>query len=352
MNRESARNNINPYEKEITVAIEAVRNAAKLCTAVQSEMTPDTIQKKDKSPVTLADFGSQAIVCRILGDSFPTDPIVAEEASAVLRQPENGALLDRLTRHVESVVPGAASDEILTWIDRGGQAKFGERFWTLDPIDGTKGFIRGEQYAISLALIVEGTVKVAVLGCPNLSTGLSHSGDFGAVFAAIRGGGAVQLPQEKGAETEHRIEVSELTDITGTRFCESVEKAHSSHEGSAAVATHLEIEAQPVRLDSQAKYAWVARGDADAYLRLPRSSDYQEKIWDHAGGALIVEEAGGRVTDINGRPLDFGRGATLSKNRGVVASNGRVHDDILEAIRSLGIRRTPLTARQRRRHFS
>ncbi len=59
---------------------------------------------------------------------------------------------------------------------------------------------------------------------------------------------------------------------------------------------------------------------------------YQEKIWDHAAGKFVVEHAGGRVTDVDGRPLDFSVGARLSNNRGVVATDGRFHDEVLQAI--------------------
>ena len=90
-------------------------------------------------------------------------------------------------------------------------------------------------------------------------------------------------------------------------------------------------------MDSQAKYAVVARGEADIYLRLPTRADYREKIWDHAAGALIVAEAGGTVTDIHGRPLEFHHGRELAANRGVIVTNGRLHDRVLEAIRELGI---------------
>ena len=72
---------------------------------------------------------------------------------------------------------------------------------------------------------------------------------------------------------------------------------------------------------------------ADVYLRLPTRADYREKIWDHAAGALIVTEAGGRVTDVDGRPLDFTRGSSLLDNRGVLATNGLLHDRVLKAIR-------------------
>jgi 3'(2'), 5'-bisphosphate nucleotidase len=65
---------------------------------------------------------------------------------------------------------------------------------------------------------------------------------------------------------------------------------------------------------------------------LPTRSDYREKIWDHAAGKFVVEQAGGRVTDVEGRPLDFSHGRRLEHNRGVVATDGRFHDEVVAAV--------------------
>ena len=90
-------------------------------------------------------------------------------------------------------------------------------------------------------------------------------------------------------------------------------------------------------MDSQAKYAVVARGEAEIYLRLPTRADYREKIWDHAAGALIVSEAGGKVTDIAGKPLEFHHGRALDANRGLVVTNGPLHGPVLAALAKAGI---------------
>ncbi len=134
-----------------------------------------------------------------------------------------------------------------------------------------------------------------------------------------------------------RIVVSSRDDPASARFCESVESGHSAQGDSAAVAAALSISSPPLRMDSQAKYAVVARGEADLYLRLPTRADYREKIWDHAAGALIVAEAGGVVSDITGRPLEFNHGHELRSNRGVIVSNGRLHEPVIETVRVLGI---------------
>ena len=88
-------------------------------------------------------------------------------------------------------------------------------------------------------------------------------------------------------------------------------------------------------MDSQAKYGIVSRGDASIYLRLPTKKSYRENIWDHAAGSIIVEEAGGRVTDIQGKPLDFSAGNKLNNNRGIIATNGKLHDLLLEAVQQV-----------------
>ena len=132
--------------------------------------------------------------------------------------------------------------------------------------------------------------------------------------------------------TERAISVTDTTDITQARFCESVEKAHSSQSHSALIAQRLGITEPPFRIDSQCKYAAVARADASIYLRLPTRKDYVEKIWDHAAGWRVIVEAGGQVTDVYGKPLDFSLGRGLANNKGVIVTNGTLHEPVLEAV--------------------
>jgi 3'(2'), 5'-bisphosphate nucleotidase len=336
-NAKKGEQTMSKYAREREIAIKAIADAAIICKKVQAEISPDVLEKKDKSPVTVADFGSQALVCRELGNAFPDDPVIGEEDSRELRLPESAALLQRLLTIVQTVLPSASADEVLGWIDRGGQDTYCERFWTLDPIDGTKGFLRREQYAISLALIEKGEIVLGALCCPNLT---AYDGSDGAIFVAVKGEGSVELPLQaaaQGKSAEKPISVSAETDAARIRTCESVEKAHSSHSDSARIATRLGITADPLRIDSQAKYAAVARGDAEAYLRLPRDGKYREKVWDHAGGVLVVEEAGGKVSDIRGHALDFTHGKTLAHNIGVIVTNGIFHDAIIATVDELKI---------------
>ncbi len=321
-----------PYEKELKVAIEAVRKAARLCRQVQQHLvSADTVEKKDRSPVTIADLGSQAIICRELQEHFPHDPVVGEEEADILRR--NPDLAEKVTALVSEQLGVLTREEVFRAIDHGGgSADFRKRYWTLDPIDGTKGFLRGEQYAIALALVEEGQVVLGVLGLPNffLEPGQADSSQ-GVLFRAVRGEGAFQQLLE--GEEVFPISVDANSDPSRARFTESVESGHASHEEHLAISRVLGITQPPFRMDSQGKYAAVARGDASIYLRLPRSLSYREKIWDHAAGVVVVEEAGGKVTDFRGKTLDFSLGRKLENNIGILVTNGHLHQQALAAIR-------------------
>ncbi|HIK45313.1 MAG TPA: 3'(2'),5'-bisphosphate nucleotidase [Leptolyngbyaceae cyanobacterium M65_K2018_010] len=316
------------YEREKQVAIAAVRQAAGLCENVRQGLIPEAIEKNDKSPVTVADFGAQAIICRALALAFPQDAVVGEEDAADLRQPDMTTPLATVTDQVKQVIPEATREDILTWIDH-GNGQVGSRYWTLDPIDGTKGFLRGDQYAIALALVEKGDLKVGVLACPSLSF---EGGKPGLLLVAVRGEGAVMMPLAGGEPQP--IRVVDSRDGKYFRFVESVEAGHGDQSQQAAIAQSVGITTPSIRMDSQAKYAAIATGQAALYLRLPspQTPDYREKIWDHAAGTLVVQEAGGRVTDMVGQPLDFSRAARFETNRGVVVSNGVIHEAVLQAL--------------------
>ncbi|HES60128.1 MAG: 3'(2'),5'-bisphosphate nucleotidase [Calditrichaceae bacterium] len=311
--------------KIFTTAIKAVSKSAYICKEIQAQLIKeDALTKEDRSPVTIADFASQAIICRTLKAEFPEIPIVGEEDANSLRQKENKILLEKIGKFLT----GWTEEEILDAIDQGnGEAK--GRFWTVDPIDGTKGFLRGEQYAVALALIENGQVQMGILGCPNLNRKQDESG---LIAYAIKGQGAFTADMD--GKNAHPVKVSQNSADELIRFLESVEAAHANHGLQGQIMDALGEKAQSVRFDSQVKYAVLAQGIAEVYLRLPNElkPDYREKIWDHAAGMIIVQEAGGRVTDMFGKNLDFTQGKKLLNNRGIMVSNGLVHDEILELI--------------------
>jgi len=320
------------YEQEKQVAITAVTAAAKLCEQVRREQGSLAIAKPDRSPVTVADFGAQAVICQALGEAFPTDPIIGEENSSLLRSPTMSEQLAMVTQYVQTQIPGATPEQVTNWIDRGsGQAA--SRYWTLDPIDGTKGYVRGDQYAIALALVESGEVKLGILGCPALPLDLAQpDGERGVFFVAVRNQGATMIPFS-GSESRS-IRVTDASQVALRRLARSVVSEHSNPELQDIVAQTAGLTAPPLQLDSQVKYGVVARGEAALYIRLPNplSSEKRQNTWDHAAGAIVVEEAGGRVTDMYGLPLDFSFGAKLLNNQGIIASNGIVHDTVIAAV--------------------
>jgi 3'(2'), 5'-bisphosphate nucleotidase len=314
---------------EMDVALDAVRSAVELCRHAQGRLLAgETLTKGDDSPVTVADFATQAVVSAALCDALGAIEMVGEEDAADLRDAGRTSLRDGVLDLVRRQRGSSVDlDTVLDWIAVGSADGSAERYWTLDPIDGTKGFLRGDQYAIALALIEHGEVVLGVLGCPNLP---NPGGEAGAVFTAVAGRCEVHTPA--GVAAAHVASPAALADA---RFCESVESGHSDQGQSARIADLLGIEADPYRIDSQCKYGAVARGDASIYLRLPTRADYREKIWDHAAGKFVVEQAGGRVTDVTGADLDFSLGHRLESNRGVVATDGRFHDEVLAAVQQV-----------------
>jgi len=312
-------------ENYLNVALQAVTSASIICRQIQSQLvSEDSITKKDKSPVSIADYTSQALICRILHDKFPEIPVIGEEDAGSLQHPENKVLLDK----IKTFLLDWDEQQIIDAIDL-GNGEPADLFWTLDPIDGTKGFLRGEQYAVALALIKNGEIVLGVLGCPNLDFDKKNPGTL---LYASRGNGAVSC--SFSMDKSKSLAVSKQKNDDKVRFLESVERGHANHSGQSKIIDAFGERKASVRVDSQVKYAVLAMGRAEVYLRLPKPDmpDYREKIWDHAAGVIIVEEAGGMVTDISGAELDFGQGKKLNKNRGIIGTNGQFHDIVLENI--------------------
>ncbi len=328
---------LNLNHPELKFAIHAVRQAALLVKTVQAEMVSAALTKDDRSPVTVADFAAQALIGFLLEAAFPEDALIGEEDSRVLQTAAQQPTLEKITGFVSRFAAQASPAAVCRWIDR-GSAESARRYWTLDPIDGTKGFLRGDQYAVALALVVAGEVQVGVLGCPNLTGGYQPdlSGP-GSLVVAARGQGAWVTPIEGEAAFE-RLTVSNVTDPAQARILRSFESGHTNVSQIDLFAQALGVQATPLRMDSQAKYAVLAAGGGEIYLRLLSSDkpNYREKIWDQAAGSLVIEEAGGRVTDLDGRPLDFTQGRTLAKNRGICATNQALHPAALAAIKAIG----------------
>jgi 3'(2'), 5'-bisphosphate nucleotidase len=321
----------------LRTAIDTVAEACQVASTIQRNLERvRLITKDDHSPVTVADFAVQAIVRLGLerGDARPV--IAGEEHTEALRDPSQRPVLKAVLEAVHAWREHITEDEVLAAIDACDHDARSEAYWTLDPVDGTKGFLRGQQYAIALARIERGHVVLAVMGCPNLSADQSRNVDDpdprGTIYAAARDGGAWELPADKPAVEPTRVRIAERQPGKPVRVCESVEASHSNQSESQRIVEALGERAEIIRLDSQCKYAVVARGQADVYLRVPTKSGYIEKVWDHAAGALIAQEAGAVVTDIEGKVLDFTHGRRLERNRGIICATPAAHERFIEAM--------------------
>lgn len=360
----------------MTVALMSVLAACRVTRHVQpsSSKSIETISKQDASPVTVGDFASQAVALKILHNQFPYDMYIAEEGSDALQNDEE--LLDKVWGAVNHVEEGLMDkDQLMKSIDYGQgvddenidqQSTVKRKVWCLDPIDGTKGFLRGRveggQYCIALALIEDGEPVISVLGCPNLplqSTPATNTVPYGlwseeevkdaeqkssmfsatrgCLFVAVRGCGCYEIPlhtlekcilgSDTTGEGDSTTKWSQLhvTPNDGTSkppsqaiFCLGVERGFSDPKGTVLKIAQTiqgpdslttDIDGVPdiknsLRMDGQGKYGLLARGDGECFLRLPKEG-YIDWVWDVAAGYLVLKEAGGTMTDVHGTPIDF-----------------------------------------------
>lgn len=364
----------NKFAKELDVGVKVVQMASSLCKTVQKGLVSGSFNqvksKNDDSPVTVADWSVQATVSWMLCKYFGRQSvsIIAEEDVQALSEPDSVGLLEMVVNTVNETLAKAptyglngpsealTAPEVLEAIGRcnssGGPVG---KHWVLDPVDGTLGFVRGDQYAIALALIDDGKVVIGVLGCPNYPlekeslnyhnnidrhTNPSNISEVGCVIYTSKGSGEAWMQPlihgNEGIQGPNRaklIKVSSIDDPALATFCESVEGANTNHSFTAGLANGVGLRNKPLRVHSMVKYAAIARGDAEIYMKFAKGG-YKEKIWDHAAGVLIVQEAGGVVTDAGGRPLNFSRGMFLEGlDRGIVACSGvKIHEKIIGAV--------------------
>ena len=322
---------------KLKFALNSVKEASLLVKKIQQELIIDALVKSDKSPVTVADFASQAIIGYRLHGSFPDAILVGEEDSTALKTPSEEKKLAQVTSYIQSLIPEANSSDVCDWIDI-GSGDVCEEYWTVDPIDGTKGFLRGDQYVVALAFVKNGKVELGVLGCPNLSNATNpDSNSEGSLVFALRDEGTWFLPMMNLDHEPIRLHTSKCQNGSKAQILCSFENAHTDSDQIQEFIAVLGSNSDPIRMDSQAKYALMAAGKGEILLRLlsPNNLDYKEKIWDQAAGSIIIEEAGGKITDLEGNPLDFSRGRLMTNNTGVLATNQLLHEISLKTLENL-----------------
>ncbi|TVU38436.1 hypothetical protein EJB05_11807, partial [Eragrostis curvula] len=367
------------HHRELAAAVAAVERACRLCVDVRRSLFSDgksILEKNDQTPVTIADFGVQALVSLELQRLFPSIPLVAEEDSASLRSSNTDdnsgdVLVESIFSAVADKVSTSESpltrDDVLRAIDRGGKdaVSFDSNpatYWVLDPIDGTKGFLRGDGalYVVGLALVVNGEVTVGVMGCPNWindtiadkkDDSVAVSNSCGILMVSHVGCGT--WSRRLSGETGQSITAQ---DIWKRCFVDACSVAHmarycipdsqtwdmiplsvlfSSTTDESDPRDENKILLVPVFCGSLCKYLTVASGRTSVFVLRARAST-QIKSWDHAVGVLCVQEAGGQISDWSGKPLDLA--ADLTSRRiiyptgGVLVTNGALHGKLVEMI--------------------
>ncbi|KAG4948394.1 hypothetical protein JHK82_041577 [Glycine max] len=372
------------HYKELQAAIDVVQRACRLCLNVKSSLFSTdgkVLEKNDQTPVTVADFGVQALISfgienfgfisyvvvkTELNKLFPSIPLVAEEDSAFLRTRNlAGTVLDAVTDTASSTCKPLTQDDVLEAIDRGGKDAFvfGSKpatYWVLDPIDGTRGFLKAGKalYVVGLALVVEGEIVIGVMGCPNWKEDLSEKssveieegwdslGGSGTVMIAHKGCGTwmkslnSQL-KSSGVWTRCFVDGSDI--IHKARFCIPDSQTWESLPLTSlfnATSNADNVGSNQILLlgaccGSLCKYLMVASGRASIFILRAKEKTII-KAWDHAVGIICVHEAGGKVTDWKGSDIDLaadhvGR-RIIFPSGGVLVANGNLHNKILQII--------------------
>lgn len=315
---------------DLSPIIQAVEHGAQLCRKIQADGV-QSHAKGDASPVTTADYGTQAIICRALSLHFPDDAVVAEEGSKAyleLVSPDIRATLPTLLADIlgESV----SEADVLRWLDYGQDRPRNGRTWVIDPIDGTVGFVSGRYYSICVSYMEAYQPTGAVIGLPRSPI------DENGTILHTDGDGLFARPM--GSTDDRRVQASGRQDVASLRILDSIKLPADEQ----ATATHVRdvagLSAATVELyDSQLKYAMIAAGYGDVFVRMPRDISLDPHyIWDHLTGAALIKAGGGRITSIDGQPLDFSQGDSLP-HTGFIASNGdaSLHDTLLKATKTV-----------------
>ncbi len=257
------------YERELEAAIALAKEAGEKVVLIRQGGLSVEMKPGDE-PVTVADRTASEMILRGLAAAFPTDPVISEElpaTSAQLRRP---------------------------------------RLWLVDPIDGTKDFIRGSDgFAVMIGLVVAGAPTLGVVHQPTIDR----------TFYATPDGAFVTTKGETSA-----LRVSTVASAAGARLV-----ASASHRTADIdrVKTELGI-AEEMNVGSVGvKLCLIAMGARDLYVNPAAKT----KSWDTCAPEAILAGAGGRLSDLFGDPIGYTD--ELAHRRGLVASNGHMHDEVV-----------------------
>ena len=299
------------YNKELSVAVNLVKKAAEITEWFRNKGFKSFL-KADQSPVTLADFASQIFIVSELKNHFSDDEIIAEEDNTdfIGKRAENSVKQCFNELNIRGL------ENVKDFIKYPG--KTSERQWTVDPIDGTIGFQKGLFYAVGVGLMVNSVPKVCAIAVPN------YSEKSIAIFSAEQGHGTYVSYNNNSFIP---IKVSQKNNLKDFRLCHSL---HYDEPWILKFARKIGIN-NFIQMDSMVKFAMIADGSADLYIK-PIDMEHSF-TWDFLPGDLIVREAGGKVTDLDGTPIRFKQDNCIFTKPGIISSNGVIHKEILRLIK-------------------
>jgi 3'(2'), 5'-bisphosphate nucleotidase len=272
----------NSYDMELRTALGLAREAG--ATILDHYSKPIKVERKIDSddylePVTETDRAANDLIVAGIRSAFPDDGILAEES------------VDTEIRLSK------------------------RRVWMVDPLDGTNGFIaRDGDFAVQIGLSVDGASVMGVVYQPLPDI----------LFWGAKGGGAWVTRRNSDAL---RLRVSQKSELTDMRLAAS--RSHRSPRMDRVVKA-LGVRDEVNRGSVGVKVGLIVDRQCDVYVHLsPRT-----KQWDTCAPEAILNEAGGRITDLFGYPLNYNASEVQNRN-GIVATNEVVHDQIISRLKPL-----------------
>jgi 3'(2'), 5'-bisphosphate nucleotidase len=267
-----------PYERELEIAVQSATLAARRILELYASFVAIPDAKADIT--TQADHDSQELILQTLHRAFPGDSFCAEEETPTL-----------------SACP------------RSG----GERLWVIDPIDGTRGFAqKNGEFSVMVGLVDRGEVALGVVLEP-ATWRLTY---------AVRGGGCWRRDGEAGSAGS--CSVSSVANLAEATLVQS----HSRSPGGSRQALLLQPGKVVQTHSAGVKLARVARGEVEMYVNhYPNFHD-----WDICAGHILVTEAGGRVSGLNGETIRYGLPGA-DQRFGLLASNALIYEAALERLK-------------------
>lgn len=343
------------YKEELITALAAIQTCARICTDISRSENIVT-EKDDFTIVTVADFVVQAFLITIFKAAFPNDRILGEEDATKLR--DDTKLCETVLNYLNNQLNTPCStgtylptnkERLCNIIDEAGRHSVTSRdprTWIFDPIDGTRAFIRGEQYAINIALLIDGKQVFSAVGCPR--TSISAKAPLttrdvdplskGCVVFAVKDHGAYASSFTDETSTLRPRKLHTLgSDINAIRFATKVSRVdHGLLDIHELVATQLSATYPGCDLlPWTLRWAMLAMGVGNTTVWVYKEKERRAKVWDHAGAMLLFEETGGKITDINGKSIDLSIGRELKGNVGFVAAAACCHARVLGVVRQV-----------------